>query len=212
MAVRSPVRTSRRRDPEHGAALVVSLICVVGLMGIGAITLLSVQSELRSSGAARVEQGSMYAAESGVAAGMDYLRTSCSTLTLFSDDVEPNNVNAQVPAHPSLYGNDRRPGAAGNPFPTDSQVWYQVTILNNFTDKDFPTGGDSDGIVILRSVGYGPNSTQTTIEVEVQNTACVAAFCAMENAQRNMNARNDATQVCTQAIDPGSPTRTIVLP
>jgi hypothetical protein len=143
---------------------------------------------------------------------MDYLRTHCSTLTMFSDVVEPNNVDPQSPAHPSLYGNRRQPGTSGNPFPADSENWYQVTILNNMTDSGLAAGQDQDGIVVLRAVGYGPNGTQATVEVEVQNVQCVAAFCSMENAQRNMNARNDATQVCTQAIDPGSPTRNIVLP
>jgi hypothetical protein len=190
----------------------VSLICVVGLLGIGAITLLSVQSELRSAGATRMEQSALYAAESGVAAGMEFLRTNCSETSLFTDLVEPNNVNPRSPAHPSLYGNNRKAGQAGNPFDAESENWYFVTILNNFTDTGYATGEDNDGVVILRSVGFGPNSTQATVEVTVENSNCIALFCAMEGPQRNMNSRNDATQVCTQAIDPGSATRTITLP
>jgi len=204
---------ARPIDPERGAALVVSLICVVGLLGIGAITLLSVQSELRSSGSSRVEQTALYAAESGVAAGMDYLRVNCKDNgDFFSDLVEPSNVNPASPAHPSLYGNNRRPNTGGNPFDADTENWYQVTILNNRADPGYDVGNDVDGDVLLHVIGYGPNGTQATLEVEVRATSCIATFCAIENAQRNINARNDATQVCSEAVDPGRGTRTIALP
>jgi hypothetical protein len=187
----------RKRDPERGAALVVSLITLTGLLAIGAITLLSVQSELQSSGATRFEQSALYAAESGVAAGMEFLRTSCTETALFSQVVEPSNVNPQMPAHPNLYGNNVQPGATGNPFAADTEQWYQVVVLNNFTDLEYEIGNDSDGIVILRSTGYGPNQTQMTIEVDVQNQQCIAAFCGADYTQQNASATNVANPLCT---------------
>jgi hypothetical protein len=185
------------RDPERGAALVVSLITLTGLLAIGAITLLSVQSEIQSSGATRFEQTALYAAESGVAAGMEYLRTSCTETDLFTQVVEPNNVNPQSPPHPEIVGNGVRPGNAGNPFDPDTESWYQVTILNNYTDAELAIGRDSDGIVILRVTGYGPNQTQATIEVDVQNTQCIAAFCGADYTQQNASATNVANPACT---------------
>src|SRR5688572_23703132 len=97
-------RTAWGRNPEQGAALVVALVTIVGLLAIGAVTLLAVPSEISSAGASRFEQTALYSAESGVAAGMEYLRTNCSTTELFSDVVEPNNVNPQRPS--SIFGND----------------------------------------------------------------------------------------------------------
>ncbi len=186
----------------------VALVTIVGLLAIGAVTLLAVQSEISSAGASRFEQTALYSAESGVASGMEYLRTNCQTTGLFfSDVVEPNNVNPQRPS--SIFGNDRQPGQPGNPFTIDSAAWYSVTILNNPGDSGMAAGDDADGTVILRSVGYGPNATQVTLEVTVQNTSCIATYCEQEFAQRNISARNDANAVCSKAIDASAGTRTI---
>jgi len=195
------------RNREHGAALMVSLVTIVGLLAIGAVTLLAVQSEISSAGASRFEQTALYSSESGVAAAMEYLRSNCSTITLFGDVVEPNNVNPQRPS--SIFGNDRQPGQPGNPFTIDSAAWYSVTILNNPGDSGMALGDDTDGTVVLRSIGHGPNATQVTIEVTVQNTTCIATFCEHEFAQRNISARNDANAICSGAIDPSGGTRTI---
>jgi hypothetical protein len=201
-----PARSGR--DPERGAALVVSLITLVGLLAIGAVTLMSVQSEITSAGASRFEQTAMYGAESGVSAGLEYLRTSCETNgAFFSNLVEPNNVNPVMPVE--IAGNDKKPGEAGNLFTIDTDIWYQVQILNNITDSGYAAGNDSDAIVVLRARGYGPNNTQAVIEVEVRNDTCIATYCSGDYAQENISAQNNATTVCAVAIDLAGGTRVL---
>jgi hypothetical protein len=207
MCTRAARGEADRRNPEHGAALMVALVTIVGLMAIGAVTLLAVQSEISSGGASRFEQTALYSAESGAAAGMEYLRTNCRETNLFSDLVEPDNVNPQRPG--AILGNDKQPGQAGNVFPVDSGAWYNVTILNNLGDTGYAVGDDMDGTVVLRSIGHGPNATQVTIELTVRNAGCIAQYCEQEFAQRNIGARNDANAVCSGAINPTGGTRVI---
>ncbi len=198
-----------KRDPEKGAALVVSLITLVGLLAIGGVTLLSVRSEISSAGASRYERNALYAAESGVASAMDFLRLNCKTNGgFFSDLVEPNNVNPQAPA--GIVGNNRHPGQSGNLFDVDSEAWYQVTILNNLADVELALGNDKDGTVTIRSRGYAQNGTQALLEVEVFNGTCVEQFCNGEYAQENITARNDAAAICARAIDFAGGTRTLL--
>lgn len=191
---------------ERGAALIVALLALVALLGIGGITMLAVQSEIRSSGNDRFEQMALYAAESGAAAGMEYLRTNCNTTTLFSTSVEPNNVNPQSPA--AIIGNSRMPGTAGNPFALGSQIWYQVILLNNREDGGLVAGNDEDGQIVLRSIGHGPNQTQVTLETVVVAESCISAFCASDYAQQNLDSGNTAFAVCAQAVDPAGALRT----
>ncbi len=204
---------SRGRDPargERGAALIVALIALVALLGIGGITMLSVQSETKSSGEDRFQQMALYAAESGAAVGMEYLRTSCSATNMFSAFVTPSNSAPITP--PAILGNNKKPGIPGNLFQASSQAWYQVSVLNNLTDQGFAAGTDLDGDVILHVIGYGPNQTQVTLELEVYSAQCVAAFCEQDFAQKNVNGRNDAVAACSQQVDPGGGMRTIVTP
>src|SRR5215813_9272832 len=104
-----------RRAREHGAALAVTLIAITALLGLGALTVLSVQTEMSSAGQSRFSQAALYAAESGASAGMDFLRSHCSTDgTFFSALVSPSN---SAPAQPTaIVGNNIPPGQTGNPF------------------------------------------------------------------------------------------------
>jgi hypothetical protein len=197
--MRSP---PRRRDPERGAALALTLVAITALLGLAALTVLSVRTELVHSGQSRFTQAALYAAESGAAAGMDFLRTNCSTTSLFSQWVTPSNT---APIKPTgIYGNGARPGGSENPFLADSDLWYEVVILNNTTDARFQDGLDTDGIVILRSTGHGPDQTMAAIELEILNAECLGAFCAQEYAQRGMGARNDANAACSAQISSGT--------
>jgi hypothetical protein len=205
----SDPRTYTPRDPEKGAALIVALVALVALLGIGGVTILAVQSETRSSGSDRFTQAAMYAAESGAAAGMEYIRNNCSITDLFSDFVEPNNVNPQKPA--DLFGNMKQPGDAQNPFTAGSQLWYEVTLLNNPGDGGFTLGEDHDGIIMLQIVGHGPNGAQATLQLDLQNTLCLANFCEIEFAQRGVTSRNDAVAACSAQVE-SAQTQTIVPP
>ena len=188
---------------EKGAALTLTLIAVSALLGLGALTLMSVQSELSSSGQSRFGQAALYAAESGAAAGMNFLRGNCSTPTqMYTPWVSPGNANPPKPVQ--IVGNGLQPGVSGNLFAPNSDVWYEVSILNNTEDSGFAAGTDNDGTVILHVVGHGPDQTISTLEVEVQNASCLALFCEQEYAQRNVTARNDANAACSARVTSGA--------
>jgi hypothetical protein len=183
--------------------MALTLIAITALLGLGALTVLSVQSELQSSGQSRFTNSALYAAESGTAAGMDFLRVNCSTTSLFSAWVTANNEDPVVPS--GVIGNGVRPGELGNPFADNGEVansdlWYEVTILNNAADEFLDDGLDGDGIVVIRSEGHGPDNTVAIVELEVMNDECVAKFCEQEYAQRGLTSRNDAYAACSPRI------------
>jgi hypothetical protein len=197
----------RSRDPERGAALVLTLVTIAALLGLGAVTVLSMQSELGSSGQSRFQQQALYAAESGVAAAIDYLRGSCHPQELFSASVSEANVDPPRP--PQILGNGILPGQAGNPFNAEAGMWYEVELLNNASDSGLAAGDDTDAVVIARVTGHGPDNTVVTVEVEVRGNDCIATFCAQEFAQRNLTSRNDANAVCSVRVEATTTTRTI---
>jgi hypothetical protein len=192
--------TSRKpaRDRQKGAALAITLIAITALLGLGALTVMSVQSDITSSGTSRFSQSALYAAESGASAGMDFLRTNGSVTNLFTAWVSPGNANPPKPT--AIVGNTIMPGLAGNPFDPAGQVWYEVSILNNIEDAGFATGVDNDGTVTLHSVGHGPDGTTSVVEMTVQNTNILATFCEREYAQRNVTSRNDANAACSARV------------
>ena len=192
-----------QRSRERGAALAVTLIAITALLGLGALTVLSVQTELSSVGISRFSQSALYAAESGATAGIDYLRTHCdSSTSMFSSSIVAGNINP--PLIPDILGNNIHPGDTGNPFDPASQLWYQVWVLNNPDDPGLAAGIDNDSTVILRSRGYGPDNTVASVEVTVQNNTCLANFCEHEYAQRNVTSRNDANAACSARVTSGT--------
>jgi hypothetical protein len=195
-----------RRD--QGAALIIVLVVLVALLGIGTLTLLSIRAEMVSAGQGRVDQSALYAAESGASAGVEYLRSHCQPAPdFFSSLMSASNATPQSPV--DIPGNNAQPGSAGNPFLLDSAMWYQVSVLNNTDDTGFAAGTDTDAVVVLRSVGHGPNGTQSIIEVQVMNTQCALTACYKDAAQRNMSASNDANSLCGSAVSGGT-ARTLV--
>lgn len=172
-----PPRASRHaRDRQRGNTLVVALIALTGLATLGALTVSSVQGGISSGGAERARTVALLAAESGCGAGLDFLRRlSFSQYHWFSNNIRAGNVGAETP--PAIRGNERLPGQSGNPFSTDMQAWYRVTILNNETDPNFnDIGSDSDsldldGRVFLLCEGHGPRQAVSSIMVEVQGVS-----------------------------------------
>jgi hypothetical protein len=198
----------RRLDRERGSALIVVVVTLVALLSIGAVTILSVQAELTSTGQRRYDQQALYAAESGVAAGMEFLRTNCASVNAFSGLVNQNNVNPQHPA--GIVGNEVAPGGAGNPFGAETQAWYEVYILNNTNDPGFAlvANNDQDATVILQVTGHGPNDTRAVLEVEVYNASCMADYCWGSDAQQNIDSLNSGQGACAAVIAGGGGSRT----
>jgi hypothetical protein len=185
---------------ERGSVILLTLLALVTLLGLGIATITTVRGDLRASGSDKFSRVALYSAESGVAAAMEYLRSNCSATKLFSDFVEPSNHDPQQPV--GIMGNAAPPGAAGNPFLPELGGEYVVTLLNNPSDPGFSDGNDTDGQLIVRAIGMGPDQSQTIVEVEIENAVCLAQYCSQDYAQRGLTARNDnnATAACSRRV------------
>jgi hypothetical protein len=144
--------------------MVVMLIVMVALGTIAGLTVISVQGGSSTASAQRFSAMALYAAESGAAVTMAWLRANYNPTTKFSDFVDPNNDPGQSPM---VYGNGVQPGANENLLSADQQGWYEVRLLNNVNDPGFGAGDDTDGIVIIQVTGHGPNGAMKRIEWEV---------------------------------------------
>lgn len=152
--------------------MLITLVVLSSLLAMGGLAVLAVQ---RSSGAIAHERFraiSMSAAESGVVAGMVYLREEYSATNKWSALVTIDNQDPLAPL--ALPGNKSEPGQTNNPFSEGLGGWYEVSILNNPTDPGLPLGNDTDSRVILRSVGHGPNGTTSTVEVQISGAGLQA--------------------------------------
>ncbi len=175
---RPPHRASRG---ERGNALLVALIALTGLISLAGLTVLSVQGGIATSAQDRFNAIALYAAESGAAAGMDYLRKNIVISGGFG--TFPNTFvsanNASPPQLTDIPGNNIPPGQAGNLFSPSQQAWYTVEILNNRGDAGYTTGLDTDGDLIIRATGHGPDGATAQVEWEINgnhatspNTPC----------------------------------------
>ncbi len=200
------------RPSQRGNVMLVVLLALAGLAAIGGITALAVTGSQRASTQDRFKAIALYAAESGAAATIDFLRRESAQGVPWSDLVEPSNVDPQSPV--DVAGNGVLPGDTGNPFSDDEQAWYEVVILNNPTDAGFATGDDTDGRVIIRSTGHGPDGAVARIEWEVKSNfvAGSTSHCpsygqrglAEDGAGRNdCLLQIDSTQ--SQTFTPGGP-------
>ena len=141
------------------------MVSLAGLIGIGGLSFLVAEGGLKGSAHDRFQSAAMHAAESGVAAGMTYLRSSYDGTTYWSSLVSPANDAIQQPT--DIIGNAAQPGDSGATLSSDTRSWYEVTVLNNPGDPQFEAGTDGDGRVILHAVGHGPDDATVILEVEV---------------------------------------------
>ncbi len=146
--------------------MLVSIVTLVALLTLGSLSALSVQSDLAASGSEREKTIASYAAESGAAAGMVFLRQNLDATANWTALVTPSN---SAPMEPNLViGTGVQPGQSGNLFSADLRAWYRVQIFNNVGDPGYAAGEDQDGRVILRTTGYGPDGATAIVEVEVR--------------------------------------------
>lgn len=157
-------RALRARDPQRGNAMLLSMIVLTALATLSGVTVVSVQGGIATTGADRFHALAVYAAESGGAAAIDYLRRNINLTSGWTSFVTASN---SAPKSPPLPGNGVPWGQPGNLFSVDTQGWYNVQILNNRSDPQFAAGLDSDSRVVIRSTGYGPNGAIAIIEWEI---------------------------------------------
>jgi hypothetical protein len=185
-----------RRQRERGNSLVLAMIVLSALGTLSMLTLMSVRSGMQTSSGDRFRATAMYAAESGAAAAMEYLRTR----------INPNNGwTTYLNTSPTdLPGNDAAVGDAANPFSPDLNAWYHVEILNNRNDGGYATNTDLDKRVVIRSTGYGPDNATAVIEWEIKsNTVSVAKPCGVY-AQKGQGEDNSGQSDCLGTVDTGS--------
>tara|TARA_R110002096_G_scaffold171490_1_gene344357 strand:+ start:40722 stop:41174 length:453 start_codon:yes stop_codon:yes gene_type:complete len=131
----------------------------------GTITIVKVQRGTRASSQARFQSIALFAAESGIASGMEFLRTNVDPIAYFGAFISPNNSSVQTP--PGIAGNSMAYLDPGNVFSGDTEMSYEVSVLNNAEDPGFAVGDDTDAVVTLRSVGKGPGTSSVVLEVSV---------------------------------------------
>lgn len=155
------------RARQRGNVMLLLLLALAGLGALGGITVIATRGSMNAAGHDRWKTIALYAAESGAAAGIDYLRRQTEEAVPWSALVSPSNT---APISPSdAIGNGVMNGDSGNPFSADTQAWYEIEILNNETDPGFALGEDRDNRLIIRSTGHGPDGTTAKVEWEVRN-------------------------------------------
>jgi hypothetical protein len=179
--------------------MVLAMIVLTALATLSALTVVSVQGGIATSSNDRFHTIALYAAESGGAVAMDYLRKNVDSVKGWSAYVTLNNSN---PKQPPVPGNNAAPGAAGNPFSPDMQASYNITIYNNRNDpKLSTTGEDGDFRIIIRSTGYGPNGAMAILEWEITagNVSGIQTPCEVY-AQKGMSESGAGRNDCLGSV------------
>lgn len=157
-----------RRDPQRGNSLLLALIVMSSLATLGSLTVVSVQSSLKSSTNERAQTIALYAAESGAAIAIHYLRTNFAGNSAWSPLINANNDPAKPLGPPELDSGDAQPGAPDNPFSLDQNAWFSIELLNNLDDPGLGAGADTDAQIIIRATGHGPQGSVAIVEWEVR--------------------------------------------
>lgn len=187
--------------------MLVALIALTGLVTLAGLTVLSVQGGIATSASDRFNAIAMYSAESGASAGMDYLRKNLvivgTTRTFPPAFVSANN--ASPPQLPDIPGNNIAPGQPGNLFSSSQQAWYSVEILNNRGDAGYATGTDTDGDLIIRATGHGPDGATAQVEWEINanNATSINTPCP-SYGQKDMAENGAGNNDCLSSVSSGS--------
>jgi Tfp pilus assembly protein PilX len=197
----------RPSNRERGNALLVALIALTGLISLAGLTVLSVQGGIATSAADRFNAIALYAAESGAASGMDYLRKNIVISGGFGTfpTTFVSASNASPPQLPDIPGNNIQPGQPGNLFSTTQQAWYTVELLNNRSDSGYATGVDTDGDLIIRATGHGPDGATAQVEWEINgNKAGSPTTPCPSYAQKDMAENGAGNNDCLSTVSSSS--------
>jgi hypothetical protein len=177
------------------------MIVLAALGTLSALTVVSVQSGIATTGNDRYHAIAVYAAESGAAAAMDFLRININLTTGWKSYISASNAN---PPQPNLPGNNADIGTAGNVFSPDILGWYSVQVLNNRSDTGFATGDDNDKRVIIHATGYGPNGAVAVIEWEItgQSVTGLGRPCSVYS-QRDESEDGSGRNDCLGVLNTG---------
>ena len=164
------------RNRERGNSLLLALIVMSALATLGSLTVVSTQSNLKTSTNNRAQTIALYAAESGAAVAMNFLRNHFDPATpnAYSDwsaYLVRSNLNVASMSTADVPSNDALPGTPNNLFSPDQNAWFDIQLYNNRNDPLFNanTGQcDGDGRLTIRSTGHGPQGSVAIVEWEIQ--------------------------------------------
>jgi type II secretory pathway pseudopilin PulG len=149
--------------------MLVALIVLSSLATLGTLTVVSVQSSLKASTNDRSQTVALYAADSGGAMAIEFLRTHFDPVNAWGPYVGP--YSDPLVLDPSNFrANDALPGDPNNPFSTDQNAYFHVEVINNH-DANWGTGSggiDTDARVFVRSTGHGPQGSLAIVEWEIE--------------------------------------------
>lgn len=171
----------------------LALIIMSALGTLSMLTVAGVKGGQKTAGTDRFHAIATYAAESGGAAAMVYLRSVVDSTTGFTAVLTGGAAD--------IVGNDKEPGVTGNPFSASMLAYYHVEILNNRGDSGYATTTDTDKRVIIRSTGYGPDGAVAIIEWDVQSSAGRSARPCPVYAQKGQSEDNAGRNDCLGTID-----------
>lgn len=167
-----------------------------GLGTLSMLTVASVRGGLRTAGADKFHTVALYAAESGGAAAMDYLRGVIDPTTGFTALLQAGQTSPEA-----IAGNNKLPGDAANPFSHDLHAYYRVEITNNRGDSGYAAGTDTDRRVVIRSTGYGPDGATAILEWDVQSAGGHIQRPCPVYAQKGQSEDNTGRNDCLGTID-----------
>jgi len=198
----------RARETQRGSVLATAVIVLAGLIGVAGLSVLSVQRGLGVSGQQRGHAQALHAAEAGVISAAVFLRKHMvegsswgpyvvANCTIGIDGCPTNN-----PAQPmEIIGNFAAPGTTDNQFLPAAQAMYEVSLYNNPTDPGLVQGLDSDNVIVIRSVGRGPDGARVVLEVEVEGTPGGSAdSLCVGYAQQGLSELNSGRNDCFQGL------------
>jgi hypothetical protein len=183
--------------------MLLLLLAIGGLGLLGGITIVATRGGLAAAGHDRFKTVALYAAESGAAAGVDYLRRQRAAGVSWSELVSPSN---EAPLSPEdALGNGARPGDDGNPFDPTMHAWYELEILNDPSDSGFVAGDDHNDRVIIRATGHGPDGAVARVEWDVRANGAGANSSKKKHCpgygQRGLAEDNAGRNDCLETID-----------
>ncbi len=164
-------RERRARVRERGNALIIALIALTGLASLGGLTVLAVQGGIATSSSDRFKTIALYAAETGAASAMDWLRkqvviNGTTATNGWTALVSASNATPSSPTE--IPGNQRQPGDAGNLMSPEMNAWFEIQILNDRADPGFVAGQDINSRILIRSTGHGPDGATAQVEWDIQ--------------------------------------------
>jgi hypothetical protein len=160
------------RARESGFSVIIVLILLIMLVGIAMILLSTSRSDVFSAANERESAIAFYAAEAGV----NHAKSVMATYQGYTDVAKFTPLISRS-ATPSISRTiDYQ--VNGVTIPARYEVWF-------FNNTDGSDGGvDLDGMLLIHSVGYGPNSSRSVIETvsgikELVHTG--TDYCAQAN-------------------------------